>query len=240
MSLTYKAGAGGPRPSVASSRRRSHRAVSLRRMVGLILILAGLGLVLVPAALLAYESWQQRQLTQQWHSIVSSVPAPAETAPPDTVIAPNSPAAQAPAAVATAAPVRPGGVPIAFAIRVPRLNYYSAVVEGVDVGHLALGPGHYPNTPYPGRPGNVGIAAHNSYWLGFGELRAGDKIVLETRYGTFTYLVTGTRIVQPDDRTVFSRASGYRLTMTTCWPLWAGALATRRYVISAEEQGGVA
>jgi sortase A len=132
-------------------------------------------------------------------------------------------------------------MPIAFAIQVPRLNYYSAVVEGVDTTHLALGPGHYPNTPNPGHEGNVGIAAHNSFWLGFGELRTGDRIVLETRYGTFFYRVTGTRIVRPDDRTVFAqKTTGNRLTLTTCWPLWAGAFADRRYVISTEEEGGVA
>jgi hypothetical protein len=27
--------------------------------------------------------------------------------------------------------------------------------------------------------------------------------------------------------------NGYRLTLTTCWPLWAGAFATQRYVIFA-------
>ncbi len=240
MGLIYKAGAGGHKPPAAGRLRPALDLAGLSRALGVLLITAGLLLVLGGGGLLGYESWQQRQLTQQWHDIVSTLPAPLETAPPD--VAPQ--AAAAPVAVPTAAPVvtagRSGGPAIAFGIRVPRLNYYSAVVEGVDTGHLALGPGHYPNTPLPGHPGNVGIAAHNSYWLGFGELRAGDRIVLETRGGTFTYRVTGTRVVRPDDRTVFAQGSGYRLTMTTCWPLWAGALADRRYVISAEEEGGVA
>jgi len=131
--------------------------------------------------------------------------------------------------------------PIAFGMRVPRIDYYSAVVEGVDVQHLAMGPGHYPSTAYPGRPGTVGVAAHNSYWLRFDQVKTGDQIVLETRYGTFTYRVTGSRIVSPDDKTVFSaNSSENRLTLTTCWPLWAGAFANRRLAIFAEEVGGVA
>jgi hypothetical protein len=30
-------------------------------------------------------------------------------------------------------------------------------------------------------------------------------------------------------------APGYHLTLTTCWPLWAGAFAKQRYVIFSEQ-----
>ena len=43
-----------------------------------------------------------------------------------------------------------------------------------------------------------------------------------------------TEIVDPDDRTALVvDADGYGLALTTCWPLWAGAFATQRYVIHA-------
>jgi hypothetical protein len=29
--------------------------------------------------------------------------------------------------------------------------------------------------------------------------------------------------------------SGYHLFLSTCWPLWAGAFATQRYVIFAQQ-----
>lgn len=121
-----------------------------------------------------------------------------------------------------------------FAIRVPKLNYYAAVKEGTTSGVLYASPGHYPETPWPGDPGSVGVAAHNVYWINFPELTKGDEVDLETRYGLYRYRVMDTEIVNPDDRTaLIPHANGYYLTMTTCWPLWAGAFATQRYIIHA-------
>src|ERR1700694_5227252 len=125
---------------------------------------------------------------------------------------------------------------IDFAIRVPKLGYYAAVREGVNATILYSGPGHYPGTVWPGDPGTVGVAAHNVYWIDFPKLSARDEIDIETRYGTFRYRVTGSKIVNPDDRTVLvADAPGYHLVLTTCWPLWAGAFATKRYVIFADQ-----
>jgi LPXTG-site transpeptidase (sortase) family protein len=123
-----------------------------------------------------------------------------------------------------------------FAIRVPRLGYFAAVKEGVSTSILYDSPGHYPDTVWPGDPGTVGVAAHNVYWINFPQLAHGDEIDLETRYGTFRYHVTGTTIVNPDNRTVLvPNAPGYHLTLTTCWPLWAGAFATQRYIIFTDQ-----
>jgi LPXTG-site transpeptidase (sortase) family protein len=197
-------------------------------------------LLMVPGGFLVYGAWQERQLTQQWRGIVSTIPRSVSTEAPTEI-----PAAAPEPIVATPAPTTPvvtktTATPIAFAISVPKLGYYSAVVEGVDLGHLAMGPGHYPMTAYPGHKGTVGVAAHNNYWIRFGDLKPGDKIVLEARNGTFTYVMTGSRIVMPDDKSVFAGSGdGYRLTLTSCWPLWAGVLATRRLVIFAQEEGGV-
>lgn len=125
---------------------------------------------------------------------------------------------------------------IDFAIRIPRLNYYAAVKEGVDLGVLYSGPGHYPATKWPGDAGTVGVAAHNVYWINFPQLAKNDEIDVETRYGTYRYRVTGSEIVNPDDRTVLVPDSdGYHLTLTTCWPLWAGAFATKRFVIFTDQ-----
>ena len=122
-----------------------------------------------------------------------------------------------------------------FAIRVPKLGYHAAVREGVGLGILYSGPGHYSETPWPGQAGMVGVAAHNVYWIDFPQLVNGDEVDLETRYGTFRYAVTGSRIVQPDDRTILVQGPGKHLTLTTCWPTWAGSFATQRYVIFTDQ-----
>jgi sortase A len=170
----------------------------------------------------AYGMWKgfsdQQQLNQEWKQ---------EAGTPYTV------------------PVSPVGVDpklkhpvkgIDFAIRVPKLNYFAAVREGTSTTILYSGPGHYPGTVWPGDQGSVGVAAHNVYWINFPVLKAGDEIDLETRYGKFRYTVTGSKIVNPDNRTVLvSDAPGYHLVLTTCWPLWAGAFATQRYVVFAQQ-----
>lgn len=123
-----------------------------------------------------------------------------------------------------------------FAIRVPKLHYYAAVREGTNTTVLYSGPGHYPGTVWPGDQGTVGVAAHNVYWINFPQLKSHDEIDIQTRYGTYRYWVTGSKIVSPDDRTVVvSHAPGYHLVLTTCWPLWAGSFATQRYVIFADQ-----
>ena len=123
-----------------------------------------------------------------------------------------------------------------FAIRIPRLSYYAAVKEGISAGVLYSSPGHYPSTMWPGDPGTVGVAAHNVYWINFPQLSKGDEVDVETRYGLYRYRVTGSEVVNPDNRTVLvPNSNGFHLTLTTCWPLWAGAFATQRYVIFADQ-----
>jgi sortase A len=125
---------------------------------------------------------------------------------------------------------------IDFAIRVPKLNYFAAVKEGIDTGALYSSPGHYPSTVWPGDQGMVAVAAHNVYWINFPELANGDEVDIETRYGLFRYRVTGSQVVNPDNRTIIMPgADGYHLTLTTCWPIWAGAFAKQRYVIFTEQ-----
>jgi sortase A len=156
----------------------------------------------------------QQQLNQQWQQEVGKAPV----TPPATIDR------------SLQRPVK--GVD--FAIRVPKLGYFAAVREGTNTTVLYSGPGHYPGTVWPGDQGTVGVAAHNVYWINFPQLKKHDEIDIETRYGTFRYTVTGSKVVNPDDRTVLvSNAPGYNLVLTTCWPLWAGAFATQRYVIFA-------
>ncbi len=123
-----------------------------------------------------------------------------------------------------------------FALVIPRLGYFAAVREGVASTILYSGPGHYSDTPWPGDQGMVGVAAHNVYWINFPQLKPGDEIDIQTRYGEYRYHMTGSRIVNPDDRTALvPNEPGYHLTLTTCWPLWAGAFATQRYIIFSDQ-----
>ncbi|MDQ6880401.1 MAG: class D sortase [Candidatus Dormibacteraeota bacterium] len=200
-----------------ASGRRHVLAFRLLRGVSLACLLIGLLLIVT----FAYGMWhgysQQQSLNQQWQQQMGTP----VTAPPAT-----------PLDRSLQRPVKG----IDFAIRVPRLKYFAAVREGTTSTILYSGPGRYPGTVWPGDPGTVGVAAHNVYWINFPQLAIRDEIDLETRYGTYRYRVTGSKIVNPDDRTVLvPDAPGYHLVLTTCWPLWAGAFATQRYVIFADQ-----
>lgn len=122
---------------------------------------------------------------------------------------------------------------IDFRLRIPKLRYRAIVREGVGDDVLFAGPGHYPGTRWPGQGGNVGVASHNVYWLRFDQIARGDEIVLDTRYGSFAYRVTGVEVVSPADRTVLADAPDRHLTLTTCWPLWAGQFGSERLAIYA-------
>ena len=129
---------------------------------------------------------------------------------------------------------------VSFEIRVPAVGYSALVRQGVSLNVLDGGPGHYPGTPWPGQVGNVGVAGHNTFWLSFNRLKTGDRVEIRTQHGLFVYEITGSKVVAPNDRTVLAPTLDSRLTLTTCYPLWAGILATKRLIFTAREIGGVA
>jgi LPXTG-site transpeptidase (sortase) family protein len=199
-------------PSAVNARRARFDPL---RATALLFITAGVLLIVS----FFYESSlavdDQHRLDQAWQTEVFVPPVPPKTVDPSLKH-----------------PV--GGVD--FAISIPKLHYFAAVKEGITATVLYSGPGHYPQTHWPGDPGTVGVAAHNVYWIDFPKLTSGDEIDIQTRYGVYKYHVTGSRIVDPNDRTVLiPDALGYHLTLTTCWPLWAGAFATKRYVIFTDQ-----
>src|ERR1700687_4133733 len=165
---------------------------------------------------------EQQRLNQRWQ-------AEMKTLPPAAPLGVREP----PAVDATLKQPKDG---IDLATRVRKLNSSAAVKEAIDAGVLCSSPGRYPSTVWPGDRGMVGVAAHNVYWINFPQLARGDEVDLETRYGVYRYRVTGSQVVNADNRSVLvPDAEGYHLTLTTCWPTWAGAFAKQRYVIFTEQ-----
>ena len=78
-------------------------------------------------------------------------------------------------------------------LRIPAIGVDKIVVEGVQVADLKRGPGHYPDSPLPGQPGNAAIAGHRTtYGAPFNrldELEQGDEILVTTVQGAFRYEV---------------------------------------------------
>ncbi len=128
------------------------------------------------------------------------------------------------------------GEPIAV-LRIPRIGVEKYVVEGVEPDDLKKGPGHYPHSVQPGRPGNFAVAGHRTTYgepfRNIDELEVGDEItLLDAKGREFVYLVTGTTIVSPSDTWVVTTSDPDTavLTLTTCHPEFS---AKQRLVVSA-------
>jgi len=126
-------------------------------------------------------------------------------------------------------------------IRIPEIDVDKIVVEGVEVSDLKRGPGHYPDSPLPGQPGNAAIAGHRTtYGAPFNrldELEAGDEILVTTVQGAFRYEVREQLIVNPDQVEVLDDFGDDRLTLTACHPEYS---ARQRIVVVAALQGEAA
>lgn len=124
-------------------------------------------------------------------------------------------------------------------IRSPAMGDLDAVVvHGTDTASLEQGPGHYPQTSFPGQGGTVAIAGHRTtYGAPFrhvDSLRRGDEIVLEMPYGTFRYQVRRTAIVDPEDVGVIRDVGSERLVLSSCNPLYS---ASERFIVFARPAG---
>lgn len=120
-------------------------------------------------------------------------------------------------------------------IRAPAMDGLSAVVvQGTDTASLQKGPGHYPETPFPGQGGTVGIAGHRTtYGAPFrhvDSMKRGDRIVLEMPYATIYYRVQKTKIVDPDEIWVTKHVGYERLVLSSCNPLYSAA---QRFIVFA-------
>ncbi len=126
-------------------------------------------------------------------------------------------------------------------LRIPAIGVDKIVVSGVQVSDLKRGPGHYPDTPLPGQPGNAAIAGHRTtYGAPFNridELAAGDEILIDTVQGAFRYEVRETLIVAPDQVEVLDDFGDDRLTLTACHPKYS---ARQRIVVVAALTGDAA
>jgi sortase A len=117
-------------------------------------------------------------------------------------------------------------------ILIPGIDLDAVVVQGTDTASLQKGPGHYPDTALPGQGKTIGVAGHRTTYLApfrhIDQIEPGDEVVIEAPYGDFTYGVTKTEIVDPEDVDIVDNAGFERLVLTACHPLYSAA---ERYAI---------
>jgi sortase A len=197
-------------------------------------ILGAVGRVLITAGVLillfvAYQLWgtglqeakSQDELENQFDKALAEADATTTTADPG-------------GSTPTAPPAAPVGDAVAHIV-IPAIGVDKIVVQGVTVADLRRGPGHYPDSPLPGQPGNAAIAGHRTtYGAPFNrvdELEHGDEILVTTQQGSFRYTVDHTDVVRPSQVEVLDDAGDNRLTLTSCNPKYS---AKQRIVVVAK------
>lgn len=175
----------------------------LKRPWPWLLIVAGVALLLYVVSQYATMYAAQRRLTQQWQQQNLQLP------------------------------VGPAGLVTTLTrLSIPSIKLDAVVVEGVNRRDLLMGPGHLPNTPEPGEPGNAVISGHrDTFFRHIHELKNGDYILVERAGRRFRYEVTGKKVVEPNDMAVVQPTPGTQLTLLTCYPTYYIGPAPQRLVV---------
>ncbi|MFF2911664.1 sortase [Paenibacillus sp. NPDC057934] len=116
----------------------------------------------------------------------------------------------------------------------PTLNKKVAILEGTDSPQLKKGAGHYAGSAAIGADGNSVLAGHrDTVFRNLGELAIHDPIEVETASGKFTYEITGSVIVDKDERGAIKTSEQPILTLITCYPFSFVGSAPDRYLLTA-------
>ena len=134
-------------------------------------------------------------------------------------------------------PIQPQLGGLVGRITIPSIGVSKYVVAGVRLKDLERGPGLFPGSPMPGQKGNVAIAGHRTTFGApfsrIDEIQDSDKIILESKDGTFTYIVNGEpKIVLATDTAVAKTTNPdiAIITLVSCYPKWT---STKRIVVVA-------
>ena len=122
-------------------------------------------------------------------------------------------------------------------LSLPRQDKTLFVVEGTDQKDLKMGPGHMPGTALPGVVGNCVIAGHrDTHFRALEDIRKGDVVELETKYGHFRYQVQSMEVVSPTNVSSLYPTDNAVLHLITCYPFRYVGHAPKRMVIEAALQ----
>jgi sortase A len=173
--------------------------------------------------------------------IVTAVVLPSGHTPPTAPggAQPNEaeiPASLRPLLQALPAPVTPTQGPTqALRIVIPDINVDAPIVQGDSWEQLKKGVGQYLGSSDPGQPGNLVLSAHNDIFgeifRRLDELTPGAEVQIYTAAQVHTYLITGTRIVEPTEVSVLAPTPHSSLTLISCYPY---LVDTQRIVVFAD------
>lgn len=195
-------------------------------MLPLIFIFAGVAILAVAGFQLAETKVKSGQTLEEAKRLVKSEPK--ET---------NAP--QSPEEAATES-AKPGFGEVVGLLEIPAIKSELAIVEGTDPDDLKKGVGHYQGSYFPGEGGQIVLSGHrDTVFRRLGELKAGDVLNIRMPKKDAQYEITGTKIVNAEDRTIITLQNDTEeLILTTCYPFSYLGNAPERYIIFAKPANG--
>jgi sortase A len=114
------------------------------------------------------------------------------------------------------------------------------IVQGDGWEQLKKGVGQHIGTGNPGEEGNLILSAHNDI---FGEifrdldrLKPGDEVILYTNQHAYTYVISGSKIVEPTEVEVMAPTRQPVVTLISCYPYMVD---DQRIVVTAHLQSEI-
>jgi sortase A len=173
----------------------------------------------------AFQEWANRVFERDLHNREATIPKPGGGGEQ-----PVSPPVQ---------PQAPPAGSVIGRLSIPRLHLSTIIREGSDERTLALSPGHIRGTAMPGTKGNMGVAGHrDKLFRALKDIRNDDEIIFETLMGRYTYHVSQTEIVKPDNVSVLNAGFEPELTLVTCYPFYYVGSAPERFIVKARQVSG--
>ena len=134
-------------------------------------------------------------------------------------------------------PIPTPGPQQAVRIQIPAIGVDAPIVQGDGWEQLKKGVAQHIGSAIPGESNNIVLTAHNDV---FGEifryldqLKTGDQVVIYTSQRSYTYLVTGSEIVEPTQVEVLAPTTRPIATLISCYPY---LVDNKRIVIRAALQ----
>lgn len=217
---------------IDSTQPRRSKKIRLIRIIGLVLILAGVVIIAYPASTFLVTNRAQGQLRSDWDKIVKettknlskTTKTSTEGSKTSDIDENNS---------SNEKKIPPGKA--AFRLIIPKINLDRIVVQGTEKTSLKMGPGHMVKTVLPGEPGVSVVSGHRTtYGAPFFRLdlvKNNDEIIVETATSRLVFIVYNVLTVNPNNASFISKTGDPIIALTTCTPIYS---ARQRLVVLAK------
>lgn len=136
-------------------------------------------------------------------------------------------------------PIPTPGPEQANRIQIPALGVDAPIVQGDGPEQLKKGVGQNIGSANPGKNGNVVLSAHNDVYgeifRDLDRLKPGDEVVIHTNQRAYTYVVTGSQVVEPTYVRVMDQTPDPIITLISCYPY---LVDNQRIVVQARLESG--